>query len=66
MAHLEGVSEDRQNWGPWSDAKRTISERFKDFSSQKPDFCLIDESSFEVVIGPGTGLTLPRNSYQSE
>jgi len=38
--------------GPWSDANRTISERFKDFSSQKPDFCLIDEAPFEFVSGP--------------
>jgi hypothetical protein len=52
VAQLEGLFAYRQKWDPWSDGKRTISDRFKDFSSQKPDFCLIDESSFEIVIGP--------------
>jgi hypothetical protein len=52
VAQLEGLFDDSQKWGPCSDGNRTISERFKDFSNQKPDFCLIDESSFEFVIGP--------------
>ncbi len=52
VAQLEGLFAYRQKWGPWSDGKRTISDHFDPVSEQKSDFCLIDESSFEVVIGP--------------
>jgi hypothetical protein len=38
--------------GGRSDCLRTISGRFGAVPSQKPDFCLIDESSFEFVTGP--------------
>jgi len=41
-----------QIWGGRSDCLRTISRKYTADLRQQPDFCLIDESSFEVVIGP--------------
>ena len=52
MAHLEGLFDDSQKWGPCSDAKRTISDRFGAVPGQKSNFYLIDEATFEFVTGP--------------